>query len=102
MKKTLLIAAAAICLTAAPAMAAGRCLQYGNIYNFKAPDDKTLIVEDDFHDKFKITLFSVCPTLTFKEGIGFKSFGPTMALDCVSKGDDIVTRDPSGGQHCSI
>lgn len=90
-------------LAAAPAHANSRCLQIGQVYNFKALDDKTLVVEDDFHNKFRIALMATCPTLTFKESIGFKTFGPATALTCVSKGDDIVTRDrPMGPQICAI
>lgn len=102
MNKTILLAAGFSVLMAAPA-AAAPCLEFGNIYNFHALDDKTLIVEDNFHNKFKVSLLSYCPELTFKEGIGFKSFGPHMALSCVSSGDDIVTRDMgTGPQRCSI
>jgi len=103
MNETILLAAGLSVLMGTPVLAANACLRYGNIYNFNALDDKTLIVEDDFHNRFKISLMGVCPQLTFKEGIGFKSFGPQMALTCVSSGDDIVTRDPGiGGQRCPI
>jgi hypothetical protein len=105
MKKHILFATLGLAvLAAAPAFAAGaRCLQLGQIYNWKTLDDKTLIVEDDFHDKFKVSLLSVCPGLSFKERIGFKSFGPAMSLTCVSAGDSIVTRDfATGGQRCAI
>ncbi|HEY2032446.1 MAG TPA: DUF6491 family protein [Rhizomicrobium sp.] len=104
MKKHILLAVAGLAVTAAsPALAAPRCLEYGQIYNFNALDDKTLIVEDDFHNKFKLSLMGVCPALPFKEGIGFKSFGPHMALSCVSAGDSIVTRNfGTGGQNCPI
>lgn len=102
MNKIILLAAGLSVLMAAPVVAAP-CLEYGNIYNFNALDNKTLIVEDNFHNKFKISLLAYCPELTFKEGIGFKSFGPHMALTCVSAGDDIVTRNlGTGAQRCSI
>ncbi len=103
MRKIILALAGLAVLTATPAFASGACLQYGSIYNFKALDDKTLIVEDEVHNKFKVSLLGVCPELTFKEGIGFKTFGPHMALTCVSGGDSIVTRDAGiGGQRCPI
>jgi hypothetical protein len=98
----MLLIAAGLSMLASSALAAP-CLQYGNIYSFKALDDKTLIVEDDFHNKFKVSLMGFCPELTFKEGIGFRSFGPRMALTCVSGGDDIVTRNfGTGRQRCPI
>lgn len=104
MIKQILFAAAGLAvLAAAPAYANPRCLQFGQIYNWKALDDKTLIVEDDFHDKFKVALMGTCPGLSFKEQIGFKTFGPAMALTCVGAGDSVVTRDfATGGQRCAI
>ena len=104
MRKIILLAAGLSVLSALPAAAASAtCLQYGSLYNFNALDDKTLIVEDDFHHKFKVSLLGTCPELPFKEGIGFKSFGPHMALDCVSSGDSIITRSfGTGGQRCPI
>ena len=105
MNKTILLIAGIALFAATPALAqsSSRCLQYGNIYSFNALDDKTLIVEDNWHDKFKLSLLGVCPELSFKEGIGFKSFGPHLALTCVSAGDDIVTRNfGTGAQRCPI
>jgi hypothetical protein len=103
MKHILFAAAGLAVLAAAPAYANPRCLELGQIYNWKALDDKTLIVENDTHDKFKVTLLATCPGLSFKEQIGFKSFGPAMSLTCVSAGDSVVTRDfATGGQRCSI
>ena len=102
MRKTILLAAGLTVLTG-PAFASATCLEYGSIYNFKALDNKTLIVEDEFHHKFKLSLLGGCFDLSFKNAIGFKSFGPHMALTCVSKGDDIVTRSiGTGGQRCNI
>ncbi|HEY4123886.1 MAG TPA: DUF6491 family protein [Rhizomicrobium sp.] len=104
MKTHLLLAALGLAVLATPpAFAASRCLQVGQIYNFKALDDKTLIVEDNFHSKFRVSLLGTCPGLTFKEGIGFKTFGPHTSLSCVSGGDSIVTRNMgTGGQRCAI
>ena len=104
MKKHILFAIAGLAVLSAPsAFAAPSCLQIGQIYNFKALDDKTLIVEDNFHNKFRVALLGTCPGLTFKEGIGFKTFGPHSSLTCVSGGDSIVTRNMgTGGQRCAI
>lgn len=102
MRKHILFAVAGLVAAASPALASPRCLEYGQIYNFHALDTKTLIVEDNFHNKFKLSLMGACPTLPFKEGIGFQSFGPHMALTCVSAGDNIVTRDAGVGQRCPI
>jgi hypothetical protein len=104
MKKHILIAVAGLAVLAAPsAFASPRCLEVGQIYNFKALDNKTLIVEDNFHNKFRVGLLGTCPGLTFKEGIGFKTFGPHTSLSCVSGGDSVVTRNiGTGGQRCAI
>lgn len=104
MKKHILLAAVGLAvLVAPPAFAAANCLQVGQIYNFKALDNKTLIVEDNFHNKFRVALLGTCPGLTFKEGIGFSTFGPHTSLTCVSGGDSIVTRNVgTGGQRCAI
>lgn len=101
MKTKLACAALLSMLCSTSAFAAGSCLRQSQIYNWKALDDRTLIVEDDFHAKFKLTLLSPCTNLTFKQGLGFKTFGGT-ALSCVSKGDEILTGTPIGPQHCPI
>ena len=103
MKKMFLLAAG-LALFAAPvsAVANPTCLEIGEIDNFKVLNDRTLIVEDNFHSKFKITLFGVCPNLTFKEGIAFRSVGGTQ-LSCITPGDSIYTRDIGvGGQQCPV
>lgn len=83
------------------AIAGGACLRQANIYNWNALNDRTIIVEDDFHQKFKLTLMTPCLHLQYRETIGFKSFGAT-ALSCVSRGDDIVSRSMIGPQRCPI
>lgn len=103
MRKSLLLAALGLAVLAAPGAANARCLQLGQIYNWKALDNKTLIVEDDFHNKYKVSLLAYCPQLTFKERIGFKSFGAASALACVTAGDDVITHDfGTGPQRCAI
>jgi len=83
------------------ALAQKACLRQAQIYNWNAPNDTTLIVEDDLHKKFKITLLSKCIGLTFKQTLGFKVFGGT-GLSCVSTGDTVFTGDPTGPQRCAI
>lgn len=102
-KTTILGMAALLAVAVTPLSVNAACLQVGQIYNFKALDDKTLIVEDNFHNKFRVGLLGTCPGLTFKEGIGFDTFGPHTSLTCVSGGDSIVTRNiGTGGQRCAI
>lgn len=88
-------------LAATPVLAAPSCLQLGQIYSWNAPDNKTLIVEDNWHQKFRLSLMGYCQNLTFKERIGFKAFGGTQ-LSCLSKGDYVLVRDPGFPQRCPI
>ncbi len=94
----LALAASAI---ATQALAARPCLRQDQIYNWDAPNDTTLIVENDFHKKFKITLLSKCLSLTFKQRLGFKVFGGT-GLSCVTPGDSVFTGSEIGPQRCAI
>ena|ERR1700733_10950543 len=89
-------------VAAPPAFAEGpACLEVGQIYNWKATDNQTLIVEDNWHNKFKLSLMGYCPNLTFKERVGFKSIGGS-ELSCLTKGDDVLVRDIGMGQRCPI
>lgn len=77
------------------------CLMVGQIWSWRAPNDRTLIVEDNWHHKFKLTLMVQCLNLTFKERVGFKAFGGTQ-LSCLSKGDTVFVRNPGFPQRCPI
>jgi hypothetical protein len=77
------------------------CLQVGRIYSWRAPDNRTLIVENDTHQKFKLHLMGHCPGLTFKETIGFRSPGGSY-LSCVSPGDTVFFHDTGMSMHCVI
>ena len=88
-------------LISTSALGAGVCLRQANIYNWNALDNRTVIVEDDFHKKFKLTLMTPCLNMQFHERLGFKTFGGS-ALACVSKGDEILSGSPIGPQHCPI
>lgn len=102
MRKALL-AAAGLMLLAGPALAAGdSCLRVGQIYDWKAKDSSTLIVEDTFHRKFTVALLGACINLTFKQRIGFSSPGGT-SLSCLSGGDTVFFRDSATGQQrCAV
>ena len=101
MKTYLAIAALALALAAGQARAAGMCLREANIYNWNAPNDRTVIVEDDFHNKYKLTLMSPCINLQYKLRLGFRTFGGT-GLSCVSRGDEVIASSPIGPQRCPI
>lgn len=101
MKAKLALAALAATFLSLPATAGGTCLRQDQIYNWNALDDRTLIVEDDLHKKFKLSLMTPCEHLQFHERLGFKVFGGT-ALSCVTRGDDVISGSEIGPQHCPI
>jgi hypothetical protein len=101
MKWILAAAAALAALAATGAMADPGCLQLGRIWTWNAPDNKTLIVEDDIHQKFKLSLAGYCPDLQFKERIGFKVYDGS-ALTCMARGDWIAVRKPGLDGRCPI
>ncbi|MBI3676095.1 MAG: hypothetical protein HY243_05710 [Proteobacteria bacterium] len=106
--KYLLLAGAVALLCAGPAFAAGPdysgkpCLRVGEVYNWKARDRKSLIIEDDWHRKFLVGLLGYCPDLNFRETLAIRSPGSTR-LSCLSPGDDIVTRQFGMGRlNCPV
>ncbi|MGD0144200.1 MAG: DUF6491 family protein [Rhizomicrobium sp.] len=84
-----------------PARADSACLELGRISNWKVIDSKTMIVEDDTHQKFKMSLMIACPELGFKERVGFKSFGGT-ELSCLTPGDYVLIRSQAMPNRCPI
>jgi hypothetical protein len=101
MKTGLIVAALAVFASSA-ALADPNCLELAQIYSWKAVDNKTLIVEDNWHQKFKVGLMGYCPELPFRETLGFDVIGGT-GLSCVSKGDFVITHEPQmGGFRCPV
>ena len=101
MKTKLALAVLAATIVSGPAFAGGQCLRQANIYNWKALDNRTVIVEDDFHKKFKLSLLTDCLQMQYHEQLGFRTFGGSQ-LACISKGDQVVAASPIGPQHCPI
>jgi hypothetical protein len=103
MKRALLAAAAFLAALSAPASAQQRaCLRVGEIYNWNAVNDKTLIVEDNWHKKFKLSLIGTCYNLKFHEALAFRAIGG-LEISCLSPGDQVIQRDfATGGSRCSI
>lgn len=100
--KNILLAASVSVLMATPALPNPSCLELGRVYNWKVVDNKTLIVEDDLHQKFKVSLMGYCPALPFNETLGFKVIGGTQ-LSCISRGDEIISHQhPLGAFHCPV
>lgn len=77
------------------------CLQIGRIWSWYAPDNRTLIVENDTRKKFKLDLMGTCPGLTFKNTIGIRSPGGSY-LSCVTPGDSVFFHDIGMSMRCVI
>ncbi len=97
---TLALAGMAV-LAATPALARDPCIQNIDIYNYRAINDKKLVVEDFHHRKVLLTLIGTCDNLKFKEQLAFKSPGGS-DLSCLSRGDEVITRDFGMRGVCSI
>jgi hypothetical protein len=78
------------------------CLQVGRIWNWHAPDNRTLIVEDDTHHKFKLGLMGYCPSLPFKQTLGFRAIGGGSVLSCLTPGDSVFFHDVGMSMNCAI
>jgi hypothetical protein len=102
MKKIFLTGLALAAVLATPAFAQKACLQVDSIYSWTALDDKTLIVEDNWHKKFKVKLIGVCSNLKFHNALAFKSVGG-MGISCLTPGDDVISHDFAlGPQRCGV
>ena len=101
MKMRIFAGTALAALSATSALAQSSCLRVDRIYNWTAPDNTTVIVEDIGHQKFKLTLMGACINVNFKQRVGFKSIGGTR-LSCLTKGDEVLVRDLGQTQHCPI
>ncbi|HEY1962902.1 MAG TPA: DUF6491 family protein, partial [Rhizomicrobium sp.] len=78
------------------------CLRFGEIWSWKALDNYTIVAEDNQHNKFRLSLMGYCPSVQYRERVGFKSLG-AMHLTCMSAGDDVIVSNPgTGPQNCPI
>jgi hypothetical protein len=96
-------ATAAAAQDAAPSAPPPACLRFGEIYSWKALDNRTVIAEDIRHNKFSLALMGYCPDVKFKERIGFQSPGSSY-LSCMSAGDTLLVNQFGTGrpQRCPI
>jgi hypothetical protein len=106
--KSLLLAGAVALLCGGPTMAAGpdysgkACLRVGEVYNWNVLDRKNLVIQDNWHRKYKVELLGYCPNLDFRERLAIHSPGSTQ-LSCLSPGDDIITREfGMGRERCPV
>jgi len=100
--RNITFAALGIAMLTLPAHAEPACLQVGRVWSFKPLDKKTLIVEDELHRKFKLGLAGYCPALPYKLDLGFKSNGGISGLDCLAKGDDVISHDIGVPYTCTV
>jgi len=95
-------AALALAILALPARASTNCLQIGRIWSWKALDNKTLIVQDELYRKFKLALTGYCPRLPFKLNLPIKSASGINGLDCVRRGDSVISQDVGMHYICPV
>ncbi len=91
-----------VAMSAGAAQADNGCLQIGRIWSWKPLDKRTLIVEDELHQKFKIGLAGFCPALPYKLSLGFKSNGALSGLDCLRKGNEVISHDIGIPYTCPV
>ena len=104
MKTRFLIAAMVLACVAVPAAAQTGpvCLRQIDIYSFDAvPGNRSLIVEDRQHQRYRLNFQGVCTGLQYKMGVAFKSFSNS-DLSCLSRGDQVIQRESIGPSHCVI
>lgn len=102
MKGTLLFSAALLALAPLPANAQHPCLRVGYIWNWRTINNRTLVVEDNWHQKFRVGLIGICNNLQFHERLAFDSVGG-MRLSCLEPGDEVISRDfGTGPERCAV
>lgn len=77
------------------------CLQIGRIWNWHVRGSRTLVVENDINQKFRVHLMAPCPGLRFSNRIGFDADGSTN-LSCLGSGDSVVFRNTGIRTSCPI
>ena len=102
MKVVLLVVAGIAALVSGTASAGKPCLRVGYIRNWNAIDDKTIIVEDDWRKKFRLSLVGVCNDLKFHHTLAFRAIGGTQ-LSCLEVGDQVISHEPGiGREPCTV
>lgn len=96
-----LVAVLGLILLPGPAVAQQSCLMVGQVWNWKALDRRTLIVEDIARHPFKVTLYGPCPGIDLNLRAAFLSRG-NGALDCLRAGDEVIHRGYGVGNRCPI
>ena len=74
-----------------PSAGTRTCLRSDDIRDWKAIDNKTLVVEDSFHNTYQVALAAACEGLQFKDRVAFRPAAP-VHLTCMGAGDDVAIR----------
>ncbi len=78
------------------------CLRQIDIYSFDpVPGNRSLVVEDRSHRRYRVNFMGICSGLQYKLGLRFKTFS-TSNLSCLSRGDQVIRRDPVAPSQCII
>ena len=102
MKRMPLVAAGFVVLASSSAFAGKPCLRVGYIHNWEAVNDKTVIVEDDWRKKFRLSLIGVCNDLKYHYVLSFRAIGVTN-LSCLEVGDQVISHEMGiGGEPCTV
>lgn len=89
-------------LAGAPARADTACLQIGRIWSFHPIDKQTLVIEDQLYRKFRVAVAGYCPRLPFKLNLAIKSASGVNGLDCVRRGDTVISQDVGMHYTCPV
>jgi Family of unknown function (DUF6491) len=77
------------------------CVRNDQINNWKAFNDRLVMIESYSHRKVLLRLIGTCQNLTFKNSLAIKSFSG-MGLSCVSVGDEVISRGFGSRGRCAI
>ena len=105
-----ILAAAVVCVTV-PAIAQPTrerdmqepaCLRQRNIYDYQVvPGNRSLVVTDLARQRYRLNFIGQCYNLQHQFGLAFRSRG-VGTLSCITRGDEILLRDPVGPNQCII
>ncbi len=102
-KWKLAIAAAAFASAVSPAVAQDACLRLGEINTWRVLSDKALIVEDNQHRKFRLSMIGTCYDLDSHQALAFRHIGVGLRVSCVGIGDQVIQHDmASSNSRCSV
>lgn len=78
------------------------CLRQRNIYDYQiVPGNRSLIVTDLSRQRYRLNFIGQCYNLQYQFGLAFRSRG-VGTLSCITRGDEIVKRDPVGPTQCIV